>query len=59
MECQSKERLVVRSAYSAIDQAGQCGGFILSTGDQCGRDTPEENLLALVRTADQYGRYDG
>jgi hypothetical protein len=33
------------------------GRFILSTGDQCGRDTPDENLHALVETARTYGRY--
>ena len=41
----------------AIDQAGAGGGFILSTGDQCGRDTPEENIFAMVETARSYGRY--
>ena len=34
------------------------GGFILSTGDQCGRDTPEANLVALVQTAKELGHYD-
>ena len=29
----------------------------LSTGDQCGRDTPAENLHAMVETARTYGRY--
>ncbi len=33
------------------------GRFILSTGDQCGRDTPDENLMAMVETARTYGRY--
>jgi len=31
--------------------------IILSTGDQCGRDTPDENLFAMVETARTYGRY--
>jgi len=30
---------------------------ILSTGDQCGRDTPDENLAAMIETARTYGRY--
>ena len=48
----------VRSAArQAIDDAGKGGGFILSTGDQCGRDTPDENIRALVDTAQTYGRY--
>ena len=33
------------------------GGSILSTGDQCGRDTPDENILAMVDVAGDYGRY--
>jgi uroporphyrinogen decarboxylase len=45
------------AAKKAIDDAAQGGRFILSTGDQCGRDTPDENLFALVETARTYGRY--
>jgi len=33
------------------------GRFILSTGDQCGRDTHDENIFALIQTARSYGRY--
>ncbi len=40
-----------------IDAAGADGGFVLSTGDQCGRDTPHANLFAMVETAKTYGRY--
>jgi uroporphyrinogen decarboxylase len=49
---------VQRAAQQAIDDAGSNGGFILSTGDQCGRDTPEENIFKLVEVADTYGRYE-
>ena len=48
---------VVEASKKAIDAAAEGGGFILSTGDQCGRDTPDENLLALIETARTYGRY--
>ena len=55
---------VVAAARKAIDDAagigpgtGRRGGFILSTGDQCGRDTPHENLHALIETARTYGTY--
>jgi len=41
----------------AIDDAGQGGGFILSTGDQCGRDTPEENIFRMIEVAKTYGKY--
>jgi uroporphyrinogen decarboxylase len=50
--------LVKRRALEAMRDAGHGGGFILSTGDQCGRDTPDENLFALIETAKQYGIYD-
>lgn len=45
------------AAKRAIDDAAEGGGFILSTGDQCGRDTPEENLFAMIETARTYGKY--
>ncbi|MCJ7750598.1 MAG: hypothetical protein MUQ65_05835 [Armatimonadetes bacterium] len=48
---------VVAASKKAIDAAGAGGGFALSTGDQCGRDTPDENIWALVETARTYGRY--
>ncbi|MBI2302455.1 MAG: hypothetical protein HYU66_26415 [Armatimonadetes bacterium] len=48
---------VVRASKAAIDAAGEGGGFILSTGDQCGRDTPDENLFAMVEVCRTYGSY--
>lgn len=45
------------AARQAIDAAGAGGGFILSTGDQCGRDTPDANIFKLVEVAKTYGRY--
>ena len=50
---------VVAASRKAIDDGGAGGGFILSTGDQCGRDTPDENLHAMVETARTHGRYPG
>jgi uroporphyrinogen decarboxylase len=49
---------VERAACAAIDAAGAGGGFILSTGDQCGRDTPDENIFKLIEVAKTYGRYN-
>jgi uroporphyrinogen decarboxylase len=49
---------VRRAAVHAMRQAGRGGGFILSTGDQCGRDTPEENLFAMVEAAREWGVYN-
>ena len=48
---------VVEACKKAIDDAAEGGRFILSTGDQCGRDTPDENIFAMVETAKSYGRY--
>lgn len=45
------------AALCAIRDAGENGGFVLSTGDQCGRDTPDENILELVRVAEEFGYY--
>ena len=49
---------VATASRKAIDAAAEGGRFILSTGDQCGRDTPDENLRAMVDTARTYGRYE-
>lgn len=49
--------MVREASRKAIDDAARGGGFILSTGDQCGRDTPDENIFAMVDTSRTYGRY--
>ena len=41
----------------STDDGAAGGRFILSTGDQCGRDTPDANLYAMIETARTYGRY--
>jgi len=48
---------VRRESLKAIRAAGEGGGFILSTGDQCGRDTPDANLFEIVKTAREFGVY--
>ncbi len=48
---------VVRASRWCIDVAAEGGGFILSTGDQCGRDTPDENIHAMIETARTHGTY--
>ena len=39
--------------YSQMRPGKQAAGgrFILSTGGQCGRDTPDRNLSAMIETA--------
>lgn len=49
---------VTQAAIQAMRDAGEGGRFILSTGDQCGRDTPDENLRALVKAVEEFGVYD-
>ena len=48
---------VEEKARRLIDDCAADGGFVLSTGDQCGRDTPDANLFKLVEVAREYGRY--
>jgi len=45
------------AAKKAIDDAAEGGAFILSTGDQCPGDTPEENIFKLIEVARTYGKY--
>ena len=46
-----------RAAIRSIEDAKKGGGFVLSTGDQCGRDTPHENIFKLVEVCEKYGKY--
>lgn len=48
---------VSRESIKAILAAGGQGGFVLSTGDQCGRDTPDGNIFAMVAAVKEYGQY--
>lgn len=48
---------VEERAKRLIDDCAAGGGFVLSTGDQCGRDTPDANLFKLAEVARTYGRY--
>ncbi len=48
---------VREACRQAIEDAGHNGGFLLMTGDQCGRDTPDENLFAFVEAAREFGQY--
>jgi uroporphyrinogen decarboxylase len=51
------EEEVYAAARDAILAAAPGGAFVLSTGDQCPRETPDENLFALHRAVADYGRY--
>jgi len=48
---------VALQVMECIQAAGSSGGYILGTGDQVARDTPFENIHALVEAGLRYGRY--
>jgi len=48
---------VEQACKKAIDDAAGGGGFILSTGDQTPRDTPDENIFMMQKVAETYGKY--
>ena len=48
---------VRRESLKAIRDAGLNGGFVLSDADQCGRDTPHENIFEMINTAKEFGTY--
>jgi len=48
---------VEKEAIKCLEDAMEGGGYILSTGDQCGRDTPEENIIKLIEVCEKYGKY--
>ncbi|MGQ9732038.1 MAG: uroporphyrinogen decarboxylase family protein [Candidatus Zipacnadales bacterium] len=48
---------VLYESRRCIEVAAEGGGFILSTGDQCGRDTPDENIYAMIEAVQTYGVY--
>jgi uroporphyrinogen decarboxylase len=50
-------RDVRRESLKAIRAAGENGGFILSTGDQCGRDTPDANVREMANVVNEFGAY--
>lgn len=48
---------VYEESRKAIEEAKKGGGFILSTGDQCPIDTPDENIFAMVQASKDFGSY--
>lgn len=48
---------VYAAAKQALEIAKEGGAFILSTGDQCPIDTPDENIFAMVQAAKDFGVY--
>lgn len=55
---ESSPEEIYREATDAIEKAGADGEFILSSGCAIGRDTPPENVEAMVRAANDVGWYN-
>lgn len=54
---QSTPAEIYEDARCAIQAAGPGGAFILSSGCALGRDTPRENVAAMVQAANDFGIY--
>jgi hypothetical protein len=48
---------VEQEVIETLRAAGRGGGFVLSTGDQVGGNTPIENIEAMIAAGRRYGRY--
>jgi len=48
---------VKKEVIETLKNAAENGGFILSTGDQVGGNTPIDNLKTLIETGQKYGEY--
>lgn len=49
--------LIMEESRKCIDAAGEGGKFILGCGCDAPRDTPLENIAAMTKAAEKYGRY--
>jgi len=55
---QGTPEMVAEEVRIAIESAAQGGGFVLSTGDSPGSNTPDANIYAMVEAGRRYGHYD-
>ncbi|MGA7305297.1 MAG: hypothetical protein WBW88_10505, partial [Rhodothermales bacterium] len=49
---------VEEEVIETLQAAARGGGFILSSGDQVGGNTPMANLERMISAGHRYGRYD-
>lgn len=54
---QGSPRDVENGVRKGIEDAGENGGFVLSTGDSPGRDTPDANIYKMIEAGRKYGKY--
>ncbi|MEM4245710.1 MAG: uroporphyrinogen decarboxylase family protein [Candidatus Bathyarchaeia archaeon] len=52
-----KPEEVKQASKRAIDEAAEGGGFILGSGCELPKNTPYENLEAMICAAEEFGRY--
>ena len=52
----TKER-VVEDSKRIMNIGKQGGGYIFNSGEMVPRDIPEENMIAMIKTAREYGKY--
>jgi len=51
------EKAVEAEVRRCIKDAGEGGGYVLSTGDQVPHMTPEKNFIALIASGRKWGKY--
>jgi len=54
---QGTPKEVEKEVRACLDAAMQGGGYMLSTGDSCGKNIRVENMKTMIRVAREYGRY--
>lgn len=52
----TRER-VIEDTKRIVNIGKQCGGYICNSGEMIPRDIPEENMIAMIQTAREYGKY--
>jgi len=48
---------VIKETKNCIDKAAECGGYVFSISNAILHGTPPENVLAMYKTAKEYGKY--
>jgi len=54
---QEDQNTIRRTVRKAIEDTAPGGGFVLSTGDSPGANTPYDNIMEMVVSAREYGGY--
>jgi uroporphyrinogen decarboxylase len=57
--CHGSEEEVVAAVYQAIQDAAPGGGYILCSSNSIHPGVKPENVVVMMRAAQEYGVYDG